>query len=219
MTQLLFISHRNTLIGSINWFAVHPTSMNNTNKLLTSDNMGYASILLEKKLNPDSLTGQGDSVITFASSNLGDVSPNTNGSKCKQSGMPCDLLTSSCPTSDGPCFASGPGRNMFESCGIIANKLAGGALAMMNRRGAEIVGSVNYIHQFIDMSNAEVKYFNKQKNESEIVSIINILKLVQNSIKSNNFEMSNIISLLFLMKSGNIRATRYIKFILSNQEI
>lgn len=192
MTQLLFISHRNTLIGSINWFAVHPTSMNNTNKLLTSDNMGYASILLEKKLNPDSLTGQGDSVITFASSNLGDVSPNTNGPKCKQSGMPCDLLTSSCPISEGPCFASGPGRNMFESCGIIANKLARGALAMMNRRGAEIVGSVNYIHQFIDMSNAEVKYFNKQRNESEIVSVINILKFLQYSIKSNNFGMSNI---------------------------
>lgn len=40
------------ILGAINWFAVHPTSMNMSNKLVTSDNMGYASVLLEQEYNP-----------------------------------------------------------------------------------------------------------------------------------------------------------------------
>lgn len=39
---------------------------------------------------------QGKFVAAFASSNLGDVSPNTQGPKCQDTGEPCDLLTSSC---------------------------------------------------------------------------------------------------------------------------
>ena len=40
------------------WFAVHCTSMNNTNKLISSDNKGYASYLMESYQNPDSLPGE-----------------------------------------------------------------------------------------------------------------------------------------------------------------
>lgn len=104
LTQLQFIGKNNELIGAINWFAVHPTSMNNTNKLVTSDNVGYASILLEKHLNPGATVGQGNIVAAFASANLGDSSPNTNGPKCEFSGMPCDIMTSSCPPSEGAWF-------------------------------------------------------------------------------------------------------------------
>lgn len=47
------------MLGAISWFAVHPTSMNNTNPLVSSDNMGYASILLEQAMNPKgTLPGQ-----------------------------------------------------------------------------------------------------------------------------------------------------------------
>lgn len=116
------------MFGAINWFAVHPTSMNNTNRLVSSDNVGYASILLEKEYNPDSLPGKGSFVGAFASTNLGDVSPNIKGPKCEKTGLPCDLLTSSCPKSDGLCFASGPGRNMYESTRIIATRIYEGAL-------------------------------------------------------------------------------------------
>lgn len=45
-------------IGAINWYAVHPVSMNNTNCLVTSDNVGYASILLEAAYNIGSLPGK-----------------------------------------------------------------------------------------------------------------------------------------------------------------
>ena len=38
-------------LGVINWFAVHPTSMNNTNHLISGDNKGLASQLLEGYVN------------------------------------------------------------------------------------------------------------------------------------------------------------------------
>ncbi|XP_031639719.1 neutral ceramidase, partial [Contarinia nasturtii] len=171
LTQLQLIGENNQYIGVINWFAVHPTSMNNTNKLVTSDNVGYASILLEKELNPEATIGKGKIVACFASSNLGDSSPNTNGPKCEYSGMPCDILTSSCPPSEGACFATGPGKNQFESCKIIATKLFEGAKRLIDKRaGREITGHVKYVHQFIDMSTAQVQFFNLTKNASETVS-------------------------------------------------
>lgn len=58
LTQLRFVDTNGNVIGAINWFAVHPTSMNNTNKLVTTDNVGYASILLEGAMEPQSLPGK-----------------------------------------------------------------------------------------------------------------------------------------------------------------
>lgn len=66
-------------------FPVHPTSMNNTNKLISSDNVGYASLLMEQEFNYDQLTGKGNFVGAFCSANLGDVSPNIMGPKCQVS--------------------------------------------------------------------------------------------------------------------------------------
>lgn len=51
LAQVRFITPSNKVVGVINWFAVHPTSMNNTNRLISSDNVGYASLLMEKALN------------------------------------------------------------------------------------------------------------------------------------------------------------------------
>lgn len=66
---------------------------------------------------------QGPFVAAFASSNLGDVSPNIKGPKCQKTGLPCDINHSTCPTAKDLCVASGPGRDMFESTAIIANRL------------------------------------------------------------------------------------------------
>jgi hypothetical protein len=35
-------------LGAVNWFAVHGTSMNNTNRLISGDNKGVASSLFER---------------------------------------------------------------------------------------------------------------------------------------------------------------------------
>nr|XP_057925239.1 neutral ceramidase [Doryrhamphus excisus] len=107
-------------MGLISWFAVHAVSMNYTNRLLSSDNMGYAAYLMEQDKNRGALPGQGAFVAAFSSSNLGDVSPNTRGPHCVNTGLACDYLNSSCP--DGGtkmCKAFGPGEDMFDSTNII----------------------------------------------------------------------------------------------------
>lgn len=65
---------------------------------------------------------QGPFIAAFASSNLGDVSPNTNGPRCQYSRRDCDMDSSTCPGNEA-CIASGPGQDMFESTRLIAEKL------------------------------------------------------------------------------------------------
>lgn len=123
LVQLKLVDTSGRIMGAINWYAVHPTSMNKTNCYLSSDNVGYASLLLEQEMNPGSLPGQGEFVGALAASNLGDVSPNVMGPRCEKTGLPCDSLTSSCPAGAGACIAYGPGKDMFESTRIIAKRI------------------------------------------------------------------------------------------------
>jgi hypothetical protein len=58
MVQLRLVREDGLPVGTINWFAVHPTSMNNTNILVSSDNVGYAAILFEQRMNPGRLIGK-----------------------------------------------------------------------------------------------------------------------------------------------------------------
>lgn len=169
LVQIRFMDMNNQrALGAINWFAVHPTSMNNTNKYISSDNVGFASILLEKEMNND-LPGRGAFVGTFASTNLGDVSPNIKGPKCQSTGRPCDILTSSCPNKD-LCIASGPGINMFDSTKIIANRIYKGASKLLTEKGGrEVTGAVAFVHQFIEMSNESAMYFNPKTSRNESV--------------------------------------------------
>lgn len=165
-----------TPVAIFNWFAVHPTSMNNTNVLVSGDNKGYASYLFEQWVNgPTSKVkpGQGtyvdiyisvvvtvttttikkklvfflhfsfflsrhctarasfemlccdannadccvgEFVAAFAATNLGDVSPNTAGPHCRDTGESCDNDHSTCNGRNEQCSSAGPGKDMFESC-------------------------------------------------------------------------------------------------------
>lgn len=58
MTQLKLVSSEGVGLGVINWYAVHGTSMNSSNCLVTSDNVGYASVLFEKHMNNGSAPGK-----------------------------------------------------------------------------------------------------------------------------------------------------------------
>ncbi|WP_428311980.1 neutral/alkaline non-lysosomal ceramidase N-terminal domain-containing protein [Hydrocarboniphaga sp.] len=60
------------LIGQINWFGVHPTSISSKVSLLSYDNKGYAADYLEQQM------GAG-TVAIFAQHFAGDVSPNAQG--------------------------------------------------------------------------------------------------------------------------------------------
>ncbi|XP_043667870.1 neutral ceramidase [Vespula pensylvanica] len=169
MTQLQFVGADNQPLGVINWFAVHPTSMNNTNHLVSSDNVGYASILFEKMINKNAMIGKGPFVATFASTNLGDVSPNTRGPKCEFSGLNCtDCYT--CPGKKEMCFASGPGKDMFESTSIIARKMFDKAAELWkNSVKKEVIGSIRVVHQFVDMPKESATFYNTTTGEIQEV--------------------------------------------------
>lgn len=160
------------LLGVLNWFAVHGTSMNNTNTLISGDNRGYASYLMERKMNgPNVQTGLGPFVAAFASSNLGDVSPNTDGAKCIDTGEPCDGLTSSCNGRCENCIAFGPGENgdNFESCEIIGRKQYDHAISLLKSNEQTVVdGVVDFRHSFVDFSELIVNITTADGQQEEV---------------------------------------------------
>jgi len=143
--------------GLVNWYAVHGTSMNNTNQYISGDNKGYAEQMMEAEMNAGALPGAGKFVAAFGSSNLGDVSPNTKGPMCIDTGLPCDADTSTCDGRVETCIASGPGRDMVESTQIIGHKQYEMARGLFYDKTYNLVsGPVDFIHQYIDMSNQTV---------------------------------------------------------------
>jgi len=113
---------------------------------------------------------QGPFIAAFASSNLGDVSPNTAGARCEFSGAPCDTLTSSCGSRE-KCFARGPGVDMFDSTAIIARRLFEGAWDLwQSDRHRELQGPVMAVHQYVDMPDQKAEYFDTRSNKVTQVS-------------------------------------------------
>eukprot|EP00094_Tigriopus_californicus_P008850 TCALIF_08531-PA protein Name:"Similar to ASAH2 Neutral ceramidase (Homo sapiens)" AED:0.15 eAED:0.15 QI:0/0/0/0.9/1/1/10/0/689 len=148
-------------LGLINWFAVHPVSMNNSNHMISGDNKGAASQFMEREINgKDTLIGQGSFVAAFAATNLGDTSPNLNGPKCRDTGLPCDTEHSTCDGRNWECIAMGPGEDMFESTYMIADRQYQKARELLANRDFELTGAVNFVHQWIDMSKQEVSLEN-----------------------------------------------------------
>lgn len=157
MVLLKFTDLKNKPIGMVNWFAVHCTSMNNTNELISGDNKGYASLLFEQKMNQGALLGQGPFVAAFGQSNEGDVSPNTKGPRCIDTGLPCDVNTSTCDGQNEKCIAFGPGKDMFESTKIIGANQFHKAEELFDSAVIPLSGPVKFVHQYIDMTNVQVK--------------------------------------------------------------
>lgn len=78
MTLLRLQKHTGLEIGTINWFAVHGTSMGNDNHLISGDNKGYAAYLFEKAMGTNYVADE-TFVAAFAQSDEGDVTPNIFG--------------------------------------------------------------------------------------------------------------------------------------------
>nr|WBW70150.1 venom protein [Lampona murina] len=156
MVLLKFTDIDGNPIGMINWFAVHCTSMNNTNLLISSDNKGYASLLFEKRMNGRKPLGKGPFVAAFAQANEGDVSPNTKGPRCIDTGLPCDVDTSTCDGENLKCIAFGPGKDMFESTKIIGERQHNKAVELFDSADKPISGPVGFAHQYIDMTRQTV---------------------------------------------------------------
>ncbi|MFF4183220.1 neutral/alkaline non-lysosomal ceramidase N-terminal domain-containing protein [Streptomyces sp. NPDC001691] len=75
-TTLLAIERDGRLVGAVNWFATHNTSMTNRNRLISADNKGYAALHWERAVGGvDHLSGAAPELVT-AQTNAGDMSPN-----------------------------------------------------------------------------------------------------------------------------------------------
>lgn len=161
MTVLKFVNVlTNEVRGIISWFPVHPVSMNNSNTLVSSDNKGLASLLVEQELSQSNLPADGTFIASFSNTNAGDVSPNTKGPRCIDTGDKCDFIKSTC--SDGKtakCIAFGPGETMEESTRIIAQNQANLALKLIRSNASDVAvrGAVKSVHEYVDMSKLEWK--------------------------------------------------------------
>ena len=146
-----------TPLGMINFFSVHGTSMNNTNLLVSSDNKGYASLLFEAAMNPGSLPGQGAFVAAFGQTNEGDSSPNTAGPSCPD-GSPCNDVHSTCGGYNEGCTGKGPGKDMFQSCEMIATYQFETAMNLYkNVSGSTLIsGPIDYRHSYVNMQEVTV---------------------------------------------------------------
>ncbi|XP_040831713.1 neutral ceramidase [Ochotona curzoniae] len=144
-------------LGLISWFAIHPVSMNNSNHLVNSDNVGYAAYLFEQEKNTGYLPGEGPYVAAFASSNLGDVSPNILGPRCINTGESCDNANSSCPIGgSNMCMAAGPGQDMLDSTQIIGRIIYQRAKELYASASQELTGALGSAHQWVNMTDVTV---------------------------------------------------------------
>lgn len=162
MTVLKMVDANENPIGMLSWFAVHCTSMNNSNRLISSDNKGYASLLFEQMMNNGALPGKGPFVAAFGQSNEGDVSPNTKGPHCLDTGKPCDFNHSTCNGKNELCVAFGPGKDMFESTKIIGANQFKKALQLFNEATEPLSGPVEFRHTYTDMSQQVVHLLNNK---------------------------------------------------------
>lgn len=130
MTLLRFISADGSDLGTVNWYAVHPTSIGNTNKLISSDNKGYASYLFEKHMGTN-YAASNTFVAAFAINNAGDVSPNIYW------GYP-------------------NGVDDYDHMKIIGACQYGKAIELFDEASVNLAGSVDYRHMYVDLSNQYV---------------------------------------------------------------
>jgi neutral ceramidase len=112
-------------MGMLNWFALHPTNIGKTNRLISSDNFGYASFYFESGKGTDYLAAD-TFVGAFAQSNPGDTSPNLWGHP--------------------------DGVHDYERMEIIGTRLLNRATELYDAADDHLYGSIDYRHIFIDLS-------------------------------------------------------------------
>jgi neutral ceramidase len=144
MVTLNFRNDNHDLLGIINWFPVHPTSMGNNNHLISGDNKGYASYICEKEMETN-YNANKTFVAAFAQSNCGDISPNIYGGE------------------------QGYGSNDFESTKYAGEKQYFKCMELSNSASTNLVGKIDYRHKHIDFSNIIIaKEYVEYKANSEL---------------------------------------------------
>ncbi|ELT89158.1 hypothetical protein CAPTEDRAFT_194498 [Capitella teleta] len=135
---------------------VHTTSMKRSNHLISTDNKGYASQMMERDLNDGQFPTE-DILTAFLQTAVGDASPNVNHGRCEATDDLCSYNSSACPedfTNPGLCLGRGPtGRYLeemddFEDTRIIGEKQYMRAMDLYNDAGEEMTNE-KVDHRFI----------------------------------------------------------------------
>ncbi len=147
-------------LGCFSWWPVHPISFNGgLNPLVSADNKGFASVSFDYQMNSGlgARPGMGKFVAAFASSNLGDVSPRKGGVVLADDDRESVRIV---------------GTAQFEK----AYELYTNASGLV-----QVMGPIQFIQQYVDMTNVEViKYdlpfeyhiiFFQQNTKINIVSV------------------------------------------------
>ena len=116
--------------------------MTQENRLISSDNKGYAAIYFEKWKNNGRFGDNGnDFVASFAQSESGDVSPNINseGTELAEGGF-------------------GPTLDQFENTRIIGERQLQGAQTIYQNPGENLSGSIRVKHQYVDLQNHAISH-------------------------------------------------------------
>ncbi|KIY02637.1 uncharacterized protein Z520_01102 [Fonsecaea multimorphosa CBS 102226] len=153
-------------IGALSWFPVHGTSLYQNNTLIAGDNKGVAAYLLEeymKARNPSFVAG-------FSQANVGDTSPNTLGSFCEDTGLPCAFKDSTCGGKTQPCHGRGP---MFEtedqgtrSCFEIGKRQMAAAKTLLEDDNLTPIpaSTVSFFHTYANLSSFTfTSFFNQSR--------------------------------------------------------
>jgi len=117
-TTLLRLERDGQLVGVINWFATHGTSLTNRNLLISGDNKGYAAYHWERQVAGGDYLAETPLVAAFAQTNAGDMSPNV------------------------PDATQGPTDDEYENARIIGTRQFDAAQALASQPGEEIEGGL-----------------------------------------------------------------------------
>ncbi|KAK9785596.1 hypothetical protein WJX73_002285 [Symbiochloris irregularis] len=163
LTLLKLLDAQGMGVGAVAWYAVHCTSINNTNSLISGDNKGAAAQLFSKWAASEDAASANVSksiVAAFAQSNVGDTSPNTAGAFCADTGLPCSREHSLCNGRNEQCIGRGPAWKAddhgFLSNEIIAGYQADKASELWKGSADALSGAVESRHAYLDMSSIEV---------------------------------------------------------------
>src|SRR5881227_2553107 len=117
-TTLLRLERDGELVGAINWFATHGTSLTNRNLLVSGDNKGYAAYHWERLVAGGDYLGSMTLVTAFAQTNAGDMSPNV------------------------PDATQGPTEDEYDNARIIGTRQFDAAHALATGAGTQITGGL-----------------------------------------------------------------------------
>jgi neutral ceramidase len=131
-STLLRFERDGRLVGAVNWFATHGTSMTNRNTLISGDNKGYAAYRWEREVNGVDHLDEPRFVAAFAQTNAGDMSPNV------------------------PDATHGPTDDEVENTRIIGERQCDTARALADSGGAEVTGGLAARTAYVDLSRVDI---------------------------------------------------------------